>query len=223
MRNAYCEYLSSAKHRVDLEICVPTSGSFTAIAAVVSFEHIISISSAPAVVPQQHYNTAFTCCLADFRLKTPCKCKTKQVRVFFVPIAESDTDPSARKLLASTEAFGFGVCGGLLSGLPGASDNALLPCPTNYGCRRNSPNYWQCFPGATVVQPFVAPSSPPPPPPPSPPPMSPSPPSPSPPPATPLPSPVANHTTTGELAPRLMFCLEHHGQPGVLGTNQPVS
>lgn len=149
------------------------------IAAVALFQHLVSMS------------THWLCTTAAMRTR-------KQVRVFLVLTADFDTDTSARKLLATTEAYAFGVCGGLLSGLPAASDNPLLPCPTAYGCRRNSQNYWQCFPGATVVQPYVAPVASPPPPP-SPPPASPPPPPPSPPPAT----PVANHTTTGELAPYL--------------------
>ena len=61
--------------------------------------------------------------------------------------AESTTERSARMLLTNAVAYEFGCCGGMLSGLPDASDNPMLACPQNYGCRRNSMRYWQCFPG----------------------------------------------------------------------------
>ena len=209
-------------------VCVSTSStsrSCTATAIVASIQHVISISSAPnlhhsSIAATQH---SFQVLPYISLLKTSCTGQNKQVRVLNVPIAEFDSEIPARKLLATTEAFAFGVCGGLLSGLPGASDNALLPCPTNYGCRRNSQNYWQCFPGATAVQPYIAPVLPPPPPPPSPLPESPSPPFPSSPAATPLSSHVANNTITGELVPQLIIWLEHYALPGVLSKSQPIS
>ena len=80
-----------------------------------------------------------------------------QISVLIASTAGSDTDSSARRLLATQQAYAFGCCGGMMSGLPDASDNAHLACPTGYGCRRNSKNYWQCFPGAAVVQPYTAP------------------------------------------------------------------
>ena len=84
--------------------------------------------------------------------------------------ADADTERSARVLLENAVGYEFGCCGGTLSGFPAASDNALVACPKSYGCHRNSQRYWQCIPGAPVVQPYTAPVASPPPPPPSPPP-----------------------------------------------------
>ncbi len=98
---------------------------------------------------------------------------------------------SARQLLDSCSAE-WGICGGLKSSA-GSSDNALLCCPSGFGCVRNSANYWQCLPGSAAVAVYVIPSSPPPSLPPSPPPAPP-PPSPS---TPPPPSPPNVPTAAG--------------------------
>lgn len=154
---------------------------------------------------QQHYEHSSSFCLRSSSLQ-PLELLDSQVRFFFASPAGSDTDSSARQLLATQQAFAFGCCGGMMSGLPDASDNAQLPCPTNYGCRRNSQNYWQCFPGAAVVQPYTAPV--------------PSPPPPPPPPPTPLPSSTTNRQNTGKLTSQLWLAASFYGQPHLIVESQ---
>ena len=153
-----------------------------------------------------HHGSRF--CLTWSSLQPLDLLEKSQVSILIASTAGSDTDSSARRLLATQQAYAFGCCGGMMSGLPDASDNAHLACPAGYGCRRNSKNYWQCFPGAAVVQPYTAPVPSPPSPPPSP-----------PPPPTPLPSSTTNQRNTGKLTSYfwLAACFR---QPGVLRTKQ---
>ena len=58
---------------------------------------------------------------------------------------------SARKLLDTCGTAQWGQCGGKSCSTGDCKDDALVCCPSGYGCERQSEWYWQCKPGVSPV------------------------------------------------------------------------